>query len=145
LHMVPLQRGLWNDPRSLLDRVTMKAQQLAGKVAAATGASSGVGRAIARELGVNGVGVGLMARSLDGLEAAEREIRQLGGEGLVLPLDVSDADAVNAAADGIVATWNGLDIVTERNMILTVGKMRRNPCTHSARTASVARTSGVKS
>jgi len=84
--------------------------KLQGRVAIITGASSGVGRAIARELGAHGAKVGLIARNAEALEAAAREVRELGGEALVLPLDVADADAVSAAADRVVATWNHLDV-----------------------------------
>ncbi len=63
-----------------------------------TGASAGVGRAAARAFGRRGARVGLVARGRDGLEGARREIEQAGGRALVLPTDVADADAVEAAA-----------------------------------------------
>src|SRR5213080_3696911 len=66
-----------------------------------TGASAGVGRATARAFGKRGAKVGLIARGRDGLEAAKREIEAAGGEAIVLPLDVSDADAVEQAADEV--------------------------------------------
>src|SRR5438034_283301 len=61
------------------------------QVVAITGASSGVGRAIARAFGSAGAKVGLIARGIDGLNAAADEIRRAGGEALVLPCDVADA------------------------------------------------------
>ncbi|HVY25718.1 MAG TPA: SDR family oxidoreductase [Polyangiaceae bacterium] len=103
----------------------MEFQTLAGKVAVVTGASSGVGRAIARELGARGAKVGLIARNLDGLEAAAREIKQLGGEAMVLPLDVSDADAVSAAADRVVAAWSQLDIWVNDAMVSVFSPISR--------------------
>jgi NAD(P)-dependent dehydrogenase (short-subunit alcohol dehydrogenase family) len=81
-----------------------------GKVAVVTGASAGLGRAIARALGRRRCKVGLVARGVDGLEAAAREIRAAGGEALVLPLDVADAAAVDAAADRVVTEWGRLDL-----------------------------------
>lgn len=87
----------------------MTRTRLAGKVAVVTGASSGVGRAIARAFAAEGAKVGLMARNVDGLRAAADEIRELGSEALVLPLDVADAGAVNAAAGEVVARWGQLD------------------------------------
>jgi NAD(P)-dependent dehydrogenase (short-subunit alcohol dehydrogenase family) len=90
--------------------MTRRRTPLEGKVAVVTGASAGVGRAVARALGERGARVGLVARGLDGLEAAAREIRAAGGEALVLALDVADARAVEAAADRVVAEWGALDV-----------------------------------
>jgi NAD(P)-dependent dehydrogenase (short-subunit alcohol dehydrogenase family) len=88
----------------------MGKKRLAGKVAVITGASSGVGRAIARALADEGAKVGLMARGVEGLEAAAREVRKRGSDAMVLPLDVADAGAVDAGADRVVAEWGKLDI-----------------------------------
>jgi NAD(P)-dependent dehydrogenase (short-subunit alcohol dehydrogenase family) len=85
-------------------------KRLEGKVAVVTGASSGVGRAIARALAGEGARVGLIARGIDGLEAAAREVRGSGSEGMVLRLDVADAQAVDSAAALVVAEWGKLDI-----------------------------------
>jgi NAD(P)-dependent dehydrogenase (short-subunit alcohol dehydrogenase family) len=106
---------------------------LAGKVAVVTGASAGVGRAIVRALGQQGARVGLIARGLDGLEAAAREIRASGGEALVLALDVADAAAVEAAADRVALEWGRLDVWVNNAMIsvfspvseMTSGEYRR--------------------
>jgi NADP-dependent 3-hydroxy acid dehydrogenase YdfG len=76
-----------------------------------TGASSGVGRAIARAFGAAGARVALVARSREPLENAAAEIRRAGGDALVLPADVADAAAVeDAAAEaerrfGRIDTW----------------------------------------
>jgi NAD(P)-dependent dehydrogenase (short-subunit alcohol dehydrogenase family) len=86
------------------------ARRLEGKRAVVTGASSGVGRAIVRALAREGARVALIARNRDGLEAAAAEVRQAGGEALVLPLDVADAAAVDAAADQVAAAWGGIDL-----------------------------------
>lgn len=74
---------------------------LADAVAVVTGASSGAGRATARELARRGAAVALVARGRDGLEAARDEIERAGGRALVLPLDVADAAAVEQAADEV--------------------------------------------
>jgi NAD(P)-dependent dehydrogenase (short-subunit alcohol dehydrogenase family) len=79
------------------------------QVVVVTGASSGVGRAIARAFGAAGAKVGLIARGVDGLEACAREVAEAGGEALVLPLDVSDAAAVERAADAVVARFGRID------------------------------------
>jgi NAD(P)-dependent dehydrogenase (short-subunit alcohol dehydrogenase family) len=79
------------------------------QVAVVTGASSGVGRAIARAFGARGAKVALIARSQEALENCAREIRDGGGEALVLPLDVSDAGAVEGAADAVVSHFGRID------------------------------------
>jgi short-subunit dehydrogenase len=75
-----------------------------------TGASAGVGRATAREFARQGWNVGLLARGVEGLEAAAAEIRACGAEAMTLPADVADADAVFAAADHAVRHWGRIDV-----------------------------------
>lgn len=75
-----------------------------------TGASAGLGRATAREFGKHGAKVGLLARGVDGLEGAKREIEALGGTALVLPTDVADANAVERAAARIEEQLGPIDI-----------------------------------
>lgn len=76
-----------------------------------TGASGGVGRAVARRFGARGERVALLARGEKGLEAAAEEIRREGGTALPLPVDVADFHAVDAAAAkveselGPIETW----------------------------------------
>ncbi|HEY1261962.1 MAG TPA: SDR family oxidoreductase [Terriglobales bacterium] len=75
-----------------------------------TGASAGLGRAIAAKFGRHGANVGLLARGHDGLEAARQEIEALGGQAIVLPADVSDAAAVEAAAAQVEEKFGPIDI-----------------------------------
>jgi short-subunit dehydrogenase len=75
-----------------------------------TGASAGLGRAVAREFGRHGAKIGLLARGLDGLEAAKREIEDLGGQALVIPTDVADAAAVEQAAASVEKQFGPIDI-----------------------------------
>jgi len=82
-----------------------------------TGASAGVGRAVAREFGARGACVGLLARGRDGLEAAAREIEAAGGRALVLPADVSDADAVEHAAAALEAEFGPIDVWINNAMV----------------------------
>ena len=70
-------------------------------VVVVTGASAGVGRATAHEFGRHGASVGLIARSADALADAAREVEELGGRALVLPVDVADAAAVDRAAEQV--------------------------------------------
>jgi NAD(P)-dependent dehydrogenase (short-subunit alcohol dehydrogenase family) len=68
------------------------------QVVVVTGASAGVGRATVRRFARDGARIALLARGRERLEAAAREVEEAGGEALVLPTDVADADAVEAAA-----------------------------------------------
>ena len=71
------------------------------RVVVVTGASAGVGRAVAHAFARRGATIGLVARGRAGLEAAAEEVRQLGGSALVLPADVADHDQVDAAAQAV--------------------------------------------
>src|SRR3954471_24111072 len=75
-----------------------------------TGASAGVGRATARAFGREGARVALIARGRAGLEAAAEEVRAAGGEALVVPCDVADAAAVDAAAARVEEAFGPIDV-----------------------------------
>jgi NAD(P)-dependent dehydrogenase (short-subunit alcohol dehydrogenase family) len=66
-----------------------------------TGASAGVGRAAVRAFARQGADIGLIARGIDGLEGARREVEAAGGRALVLAADVADAGAIEAAAERV--------------------------------------------
>ncbi|MGC4000271.1 MAG: SDR family oxidoreductase [Anaeromyxobacter sp.] len=87
------------------------------RVVVVTGASAGVGRAVARAFGQQRAKVALIARTREALEVAAREIEVAGGEALVLPLDVADAAAVQAAADEVVRRWGRLDVWVNDAMV----------------------------
>jgi short-subunit dehydrogenase len=80
------------------------------QVVAITGASAGLGRAIAREFGRHGASVGLIARGKEGLEGAQREIESTGGRALVCVVDVSDHEQVERAAERIEQELGAIDI-----------------------------------
>src|SRR5437773_3735331 len=82
-----------------------------------TGASAGVGRAAARAFGARRARVGLIARGREGLEGAKREIEAAGGEAIVLPLDVSDHDAVEQAASEVERAFGPIDIWVNNAML----------------------------
>lgn len=75
-----------------------------------TGASGGVGRAVAREFASPGAKIALLARGEKGLMAAAGEVTERGGEPLVIPVDVADADLVDRAAERIESTLGPIDI-----------------------------------
>src|SRR3954451_24356269 len=80
------------------------------EVVVVTGASAGLGRAIAHAFAREGARIGLLARGRGGLEGAKREIEQLGGEALIVPTDVADAAAVEAAAAQVEDKFGPIDI-----------------------------------
>jgi NAD(P)-dependent dehydrogenase (short-subunit alcohol dehydrogenase family) len=80
------------------------------EVVVITGASAGVGRATVREFARHGAHIGLLARGLDGLEAARREVEEMGGRALALPTDVADAERVEAAAAEVEEKLGPIDI-----------------------------------
>jgi NAD(P)-dependent dehydrogenase (short-subunit alcohol dehydrogenase family) len=75
-----------------------------------TGASAGIGRATAQAFARRGAWIGLLARGHEGLEAARKEVEDLGGRGLVLNVDVADENAVEAAAEKLEREFGPIDI-----------------------------------
>src|SRR5665213_83607 len=80
------------------------------RVVVVTGASAGVGRAVAQEFGKQGCSVGLIARGRERLEAARKEIEAAGGKAIVLPADVANAEEVEAAAEKTEQEFGPIDV-----------------------------------
>lgn len=85
-------------------------RRAADRVVVVTGASSGVGRACAQAFGARRHRVALLARNRESLRAAAAEIEAVGGEALVCPVDMADAEAVEAAAAAVEARWDRIDL-----------------------------------
>ncbi len=81
------------------------------KVVLVTGASSGIGRALAVELGRRRASVALLARRTELLLEVAREVEEAGGRALVLPADVRNANDVKAAVERIIEQWKQLDVL----------------------------------
>jgi len=80
------------------------------EVVVVTGASGGVGRAVAHAFAKRGAHVALLARGEKGLEDCRREVEELGGRGLVIPTDVADHEQVEAAAERAEAELGAIDV-----------------------------------
>lgn len=80
------------------------------EVVVITGASAGVGRAIAHRFASAGWRIGLIARDATALEEVKREIETLGGSAVVAAGDVSDAEAIFAAADEVKTAFGAIDV-----------------------------------
>ena len=81
------------------------------KVVFLTGASSGIGEGLAVAMAKEGAVVGLVARRHDLLERLARECEKAGGTARAFPCDVTDEDAVQAAADELVHEFDRIDIM----------------------------------
>jgi NAD(P)-dependent dehydrogenase (short-subunit alcohol dehydrogenase family) len=79
-------------------------------VVVVTGATAGVGRAVVQRFARDGARIGLIARGMERLEATKREVEELGGEALICPCDVADAEAVDQAASAVEAHFGPIDI-----------------------------------
>jgi NAD(P)-dependent dehydrogenase (short-subunit alcohol dehydrogenase family) len=97
----------------------MSAESPAGarEVVVITGASAGIGRAVARIYAARGASLGLLARGSDGLEAARRDVESRGGQALMLPVDVADHDAVEAAAETVERELGPIDVWINNAMV----------------------------
>jgi len=85
--------------------------RLAGKRALVTGASRGIGRAIAIAYAAEGADVALLARDEAKLTEVAAEIEALGRRAVVLACDVTDAEAIGAAVSAAIAELGGIDVV----------------------------------
>ncbi len=95
------------------------------QVVMVTGASAGLGRAIAHGFAKRGARIGLIARNEEALEACAREVRELGGEALVLALDVSDAAALEQAASKLEDTFGPMDVWVNDAMVSVFSPVKK--------------------
>ncbi|MDT0466544.1 SDR family oxidoreductase [Streptomyces gibsoniae] len=87
------------------------AKPLSGRVAVVTGASSGIGEATAEHLAALGAKVVVLARRADRLDDLVGRIEKNGGSALAIAADVTDAAAVQGAADRVAAELGGADLL----------------------------------
>lgn len=84
---------------------------LTDQVAIVTGASRGLGKAMALAIGASGAKVACLARSADKLAETAGEIESAGGTAISVPCDVSERESVEAAVDQVTEKWDRLDIL----------------------------------
>jgi NAD(P)-dependent dehydrogenase (short-subunit alcohol dehydrogenase family) len=100
---------------------------LSGRVALVTGASRGLGAAVAIELGRLGAHVVITARTQGGLEDTDDAVRAVGGTATLLPLDLREPEKLESVAPSIFARFGRLDILVHAAGIL--GKL--TPVSHA--------------
>lgn len=89
----------------------MPSRSLAGRVVVVTGASRGIGRAIAWAAARAGADLALLARGAEGLEETARGVREAGTRALAAPCDVADEASVKAAARAVHGTYPRVDVL----------------------------------
>jgi NAD(P)-dependent dehydrogenase (short-subunit alcohol dehydrogenase family) len=107
------------------------------EVVVVTGASAGVGRATVRRFARAGAHIALLARGRDGLEAARREVEEVGGRALAIQTDVSDADAVEAAAAQAEAELGPIDVWINNAMVSVFSPIAEMPAEEFRRVTEV--------
>lgn len=90
----------------------MTNKRLSGRIALVTGASRGIGRAVARRFAAEGARLILVARTSGGLEEADDEVRNAGGEpAMLVPLDLCQGDLVDQLGAALHERFGRLDIL----------------------------------
>ncbi len=93
-------------------------QALENKIALVTGASRGIGRAVAIELARQGAHVICTARTVGGLEDTDDEIRKAGGSATLVPFSLKDGDGIDRLGGQIFERWGRLDALVANAGIL---------------------------
>jgi 3-oxoacyl-[acyl-carrier protein] reductase len=94
------------------------------KVALVTGASQGIGRAVAVRLAKDGFAVALAARNEEKLKETAQEITAAGGQAEVFPLDIASEESIKTAAKAVLARYGKLEVlinnagITRDNLLL---------------------------
>jgi len=85
--------------------------RLAGRIALITGASRGIGAAVARRFAAEGAHVVLAARTVGALEEVDDQIRAAGGSATLVPVDLTEFDKIDQMGAGLYERFGRLDIL----------------------------------
>lgn len=92
---------------------------LDGRIALVTGASRGIGAAVAQRLAREGAQLILTARDVKGLEATDDAIRAAGGQATLVPLDLQELDKIEMLAAQLAQRFGRLDVLVGNAALLT--------------------------
>jgi NAD(P)-dependent dehydrogenase (short-subunit alcohol dehydrogenase family) len=106
----------------------LTAQRLKDRIALITGASRGIGRAVAEKFAQEGAHVLLLARNRKALERVDDAIRAAGGKASLVPLELADGKSIDALGPTLYERFGSLDILVGNAAILG----RLSPLTHIA-------------
>jgi len=93
---------------------------LQGRIALVTGASRGIGAAVAELFAREGAHLILVARTVGGLEETDDRVRAAGGEATLVPLDLTEFEAINRLGASIHERWGKLDVMVANHGALGV-------------------------
>lgn len=86
-------------------------KRLSGRIALVTGASRGIGRAVAKRFAEEGAHVIINARTQGALEELDDEIQAIGGQATLVPGDLTDFDMIDQMGRAVFERWKKLDIL----------------------------------
>jgi len=99
-------------------------KRLVGRIAVVTGASRGIGAAVARRFAAEGAHVVLVARTVGGLEEVDDAVRAAGGAATLVPLDLADLDRIDPLGPALYERFKKLDIlVGNAGLLGTLGPL----------------------
>jgi len=103
--------------KSNSDKELLEFDESKPEVVVITGASAGLGRAIVRRFALGGAHIGLVARNLDGLEGAKRDVEKFGGKAIIIQGDVADPETTEKAAQMVEDEFGAIDVWINNAMV----------------------------
>jgi len=116
---------------------SVQARRARGRTVMVTGASAGVGRAVAVEFARHGWNVGIIARGHEGLRGTIRDIERAGGVPLAFAADVAESNAVRRAADELASEFGGIDVWVNNAMVTVYAPVQQTDADEFKRVTEV--------